>query len=101
MPAASSIASIVSATTSVVPRSGSITIRPQAISAGHATGLATSHQLRARLARDGELLGGVQDQRQLGDLRRLELDRPGAEPASGALHLHAEMRNQHEHEQRP
>ncbi len=49
MPAASSIDSIVSATTSVVPRSGSITISPQAISAGQATGLAISHQLRLRL----------------------------------------------------
>ena len=55
---------------------------------------------RAQAARAlGEEARGVEDERELGDLARLELQRAGAEPALGAVDLDAEAGELDEHEQ--
>src|SRR4051794_30222366 len=48
----------------------------------------------------GQHRGGVQDERELHDLARLELQRAGADPAAGAVDADAEAGHQHEQQQR-
>ena len=53
------------------------------------------------LGTPGEQRGGIQQQRELQQLRGLKLQRPGAEPAARPVDAHAEMgdvHGEHEHE---
>ena len=85
--------------TSAVPRSGcaatSRTARGPDPHHGPGRGAQAEGELRPR--RDHRRR--VQDERELHELRGLELQRPGAEPAARAVDLHAEAGDQHEQQQ--
>jgi hypothetical protein len=79
--------------TSAVPRSGcEATSR---IAAGHEQHGHDVARVRDAARALGEQLRPVQDEGELGELRRLELQRPGAEPAPRPVHGHADARQLH------
>ena len=98
-PAATSIADVVKAITSAVPRSGC-----DAISRHAAPTISRERHQLLGLADDLRPLRDaaprrVEHERELHQLRRLELQRPGAEPALRAVDRHADARELHQHEQ--
>ena len=96
VPATNSITKTMEASTMVVPRFGSIRTRPPTTASTPITGQNVRVGSCISRERAGEQVGDEQQERELGELRRLDLERSGAEPAGGAVHLHTEARHQHQ-----
>ena len=92
MPAAISSAPIAKQMTSAVPMSGCLSSSAQATPTTISSGLARPPSVLVALRPRGQQLGRVEDQRDLQQLRGLELERAGAEPARRAVHRHADAR---------
>ena len=66
--------------------------------AEHADRPASSVRVGSCISREraGEEVGHEEQERELGELRRLDLERPDAEPAGGAVDLDADARHEHD-----
>ena len=80
---------VMATNTSAVPRSGCSMISPSGTPATPRHDDQPAER-RARSLKCGDSDGQRDDQRELGELRRLELERPELEPGLGALALAAE-----------
>ena len=98
MPATMSMPPTISAIEIAVPRSGSTSTRPQAKAETAAIGTRSAIRSR-RVAAGGEQRRAGAEQADLGELRRLEGERPEREPAPRAVDLDADARDQHRHQQ--
>ena len=103
MPAATSSAIVVKAITIAVPRSGCVATSRIAAPTTTSSGLSQVAQVVHALRALGQQRRGVQHERELHQLRGLELQRPGADPAPRAVDADADVRDvhgEHEHERR-
>ncbi len=103
MPAAISIAASVNAITIAVPRSGSLNTSRHAAPTTSSSGRASSRRSCTLPRTLGQQRGRVQHQRELHQLRGLELERRRADPAARAVDAHADVRDvhgEHQHERR-
>ena len=88
-----------SASTMAEPRSGSFITRSVNPPSTRTTGLAHPPPVAQLAGSPAHEVGGVQEQRELGDLARLEPEHPGAEPAARTRDVDADAGDEHDAEQ--
>ena len=98
LPAATSTVATMSASTSAEPRSGSRITRKPNTASTRRTGFTTRRQSPISRAPAREI-GGVEQQRELRQLGRLEPEHARAEPAPRPGDVHADARDEHDDQQ--
>ena len=98
-PPATSTANTTMASTMAEPRSGSFITSAGSSASTSITGRTTRRQSCELAAAPAHEVGGVEQERELGDLGRLEAEHARAEPAARPRHVDADAGDEHDDEQ--